>query len=61
MKVNLLKDEFKSLEKFYKLLTPRIHNNKRAFEQILYPEKRSPPLSSEILMLIQLKRILKIN
>ena len=48
MKVNLLKDEFKSLEKFYKLLTPRIHNNKRAFEQILYPEKRSPPLSSEI-------------
>ena len=49
MNVNLLKDEFNSKENFLKLLTPRIYNNKRAFERILYPEKKNAPLPREIL------------
>ena len=36
-------------EKFLKIFTPRMKKNKRNFEQVLYPEKRPPTLSCEII------------
>ena len=36
-------------EKFLKIFTPRTKKNKRNFEQVLYPEKRPPTLSCEII------------
>ena len=48
MKVNLLKDVINYPNNLYILLTPRKEDNKRAFEQILYPEKKQPPFSNQI-------------
>ena len=42
-------NDVKYKEKFLKIFTPRMKKNKRNFEQVLYPEKRPPTLSCEII------------
>jgi len=49
MKVNYIKDGFNYPNNIHILLSPRPENNKRAFEQILYPEKKQAPFSKQIL------------
>ena len=48
MKVKFINTDFKSQEKFFKLLTPRNDNYQKAFVEILYPEKKQIPFSTEI-------------